>query len=130
MYQDAVKVPIGDWASSRLKNLKQKDKIRCESETKSGFGKNISNWENRDMVYPSNVIYMATECSNKNHSAVFPKELPKWFIKLFTKEGDVVLDPFLGAGTTLIACKELNRNGIGIEISEEYCDIAKERLSN
>lgn len=130
MYQDAVKVPIGDWASSRLKNLTQKDKIRCESETKSGFGKNISNWENRDMVYPSNVIYMATECSNKNHSAVFPKELPKWFIKLFTKEGDVVLDPFLGSGTTLIACKELNRNGIGIEISEEYCDIAKERLSN
>jgi DNA modification methylase len=50
----------------------------------------------RDMAYPTNVLHMATESSNKNHSAVFPVSLPEWFIKLFTAEGDVVLDPFMG----------------------------------
>lgn len=43
---------------------------------------------------------MATECSNKNHSAVFPAQLPEFFIKLFTRPNDIVLDPFMGSGTT------------------------------
>jgi len=55
------------------------------------------------MAYPTNVLMMATETSNKQHSAVFPKELPSWFIKLFTQPSDVVLDPFLGSGTTSVA---------------------------
>ena len=69
MYQDAVKVPIGSWANSRLKNLSNIDKIRDESKNKSGFGKNVSNWVGKDTVYPTNVLHLATECSNKNHSA-------------------------------------------------------------
>jgi DNA modification methylase len=81
-------------------------------------------------VYPTNVLYFATECSNKNHSAAFPVALPSWFIKLFTEEGDVVLDPFIGSGTTAIACLNLNRKYIGIEIREEYCKLAKERIKN
>jgi site-specific DNA-methyltransferase (adenine-specific)/site-specific DNA-methyltransferase (cytosine-N4-specific) len=129
MYQDSVMVPVGDWAKTRLINLSVKDKIRDESSSNSGFGKNISNWVNRKMAYPTNVIHMATECGNKNHSAAFPVTLPEWFIKLFTKEGDVVLDPFLGSGTTLVAAENLNRSGIGIEIMEEYCEIARGRLS-
>ena len=67
---------------------------------KSGFGKNISNWKGRDKVYPTNVLHLATECQNKNHSAAFPKTLPEWFIKLFTQERDWILDPFVGSGTT------------------------------
>lgn len=62
------------------------------------------------------------------HPAPFPIELPKRCIKLFSFVGDVVLDPFLGSGTTLIACALLNRKGIGIEIDENYCEIAKQRL--
>ena len=52
------------------------DKQRDNSRVGSGFGKNVSKWVGRDMAYPSNVLHMATETSNKNHSAVFPMELP------------------------------------------------------
>jgi len=101
MYQEAVMIPVGDWAQTRLRNLSETDRIRDESRAESGFGKNISNWVGRGMVYPTNVIHMATETANRGHSAVFPRPLPTWFIKLFTLPGDTVLDPFAGSGTTL-----------------------------
>jgi len=120
MFQQAVMVPTGDWAKTRLKKLSDTDKKRDESKVRSGFGKNISNWLSRDMAYPTNVLHMATECGNRNHSAVFPEALPEWFIKLFTEENDLVLDPFMGSGTTLRVANRLNRNSIGIEIQQEY----------
>jgi len=64
------------------------------------------------------------------HPAPFPIELPRRCIKLFSFVGDTVLDPFLGSGTTLIACKELNRKGIGIEIDKKYCELAKIRIKS
>lgn len=129
MYQDEVMVPMGDWAKSRLKNLSNTDKIRDNSKVGSGFGKNISNWVNRDKAYPTNVLHLATECSNKNHSAAFPEELPEWFIKLFTKEHDTVLDPFMGSGTTITVANRMNRHGIGIEIVPEYYHMVKEQVA-
>jgi len=63
-----------------------------------------------------------------NHPAPFPLELPKRCIKLFSYVGDVVLDPFLGSGTTLVACALLKRKGIGVEIDKKYCEIAKKRI--
>ncbi len=128
MYQESVMVPVGDWAQDRLANLSETDKIRDESKVESGFGKNISNWVGRDKVYPDNVVHMATECSNRNHSAAFPIDLPIWFIKLFTAEGDVVLDPFIGSGTTAAAAKQLGRSYVGIDINEEYCRLAENRV--
>lgn len=128
MYQEAVMVPIGDWAQDRLANLSETDKVRDESKVESGFGKNISNWVGREKVYPDNVVHMATECSNRNHSAAFPVDLPTWFIKLFTLEGDVVLDPFIGSGTTAVAAKQLGRAYVGIDVSKEYCRLAEERI--
>lgn len=128
MYQEAVMIPIGSWAKTRLKNLSETDKRRDNSRVGSGFGKNISNWVGKEMVYPSNVLHLATESSNKNHSATFPLSLPSWFIKLFTKEGDLILDPFLGSGTTSISASLLGRNSIGIEILPEYYEIAIERF--
>ncbi|BAQ64481.1 site-specific DNA-methyltransferase [Geminocystis sp. NIES-3709] len=128
MYQDAVKVPIGDWATGRLKNLSETDKIRDNAKNGSGFGKNVSNWVGKETVYPTNVIHLATECNNKNHSAAFPESLPEWFIKLFTQEGDTILDPFAGSGTTLMVAQKMKRNSIGIEILPEYYEMIKEEI--
>ncbi len=128
MYQKEVMVPMGDWAKTRLKNLSETDRRRDESKVKSGFGKNISNWIGREKAYPSNVLHLATECNNKNHSAAFPLGLPEWFIKLFTKKNDVVLDPFVGSGTTALAAKQMGRVYIGIDTNAEYCKLTKECL--
>lgn len=128
MYQEEVMVPTGDWAKSRLKNLSETDKIRDNSKVGSGFGKNISNWLDRDKAYPTNVLHLATECNNKNHSAAFPESLPEWFIRLFTQPGDIVLDPFMGSGTTNSVAQRMSRNSIGIEILEEYYSMVKDQL--
>lgn len=125
MYQEEVMVPMGDWAKTRLKNLGKNDVIRFDSQVNSGFGKNISNWVGRDKAYPSNVLHLATETGNKNHSAAFPKALPEWFIKLFTREGDWVLDPFVGSGTTSQVAFEMNRNSVGIDLKTEYIEMAR-----
>ena len=62
------------------------------------------------------------------HPAMFPEELPRRCIKLFSYIGATVLDPFVGAGTTAVSAKNLERNFIGIDISQKYCDITKNRL--
>ena len=133
MFQEAVMVPMGDWKEKRLSKLSDTDKIRDESHVGSGFGKNISHWVGREYAYPTNVLHMATECGNRGHSASFPIDLPSWFLKLFTEEGDVALDPFMGSGTTALACVNLGRHYVGIEIMESYHDIAVqvvERVNN
>ena len=124
MFQEEVKVPMGSWKDKRLSRLSQTDKVRDVSKVGSGFGKNVSNWLGRDFAYPTNVLYLATECSNRNHSATFPIALPTWFIKLFTEEGDIVLDPFMGVGTTALACINLSRRYVGIELKKEYYELA------
>ena len=129
MYQEEVMVPMGDWARTRLKNLSETDKRRDNSKVGSGFGKNISNWIDRDKAYPTNVLHLATEGNNKKHSAAFPEELPQWFIKLFTQEGDTVLDPFAGSGTTLFVAERMGRNAIGIELMDEYYQMIKEQIT-
>ena len=129
MYQEEVMVPMGDWAKARLRNLSETDKTRDESKVGSGFGKNISNWVTRDKAFPTNVLHLATECNNKNHSAAFPEGLPEWFIKLFTQVDDTVLDPFMGSGTTNIVARKMRRNSIGIEVMPEYYDMVKTQIS-
>lgn len=128
MYQENVMVPMGEWATTRLKHLGKNDIRRFNSQVGSGFGKNISNWVGRDRAYPSNVLHLATETGNRNHSATFPLALPEWFLKLFTQEGDWVLDPFVGCGTTCEAAQKLGRNCVGIDILPEYVKLAKQKV--
>ena len=68
--------------------------------------------------------------SIKGHSACYPVELVKIIIEGWSRENDLILDPFIGSGTTAIACKESNRRFIGIEISKEYCKIAEARIKD
>ncbi|MCS7323814.1 MAG: site-specific DNA-methyltransferase [Thermoflexales bacterium] len=128
MNQEAVMVPMGEWAKTRLRSLSKNDVIRFNSRVGSGFGKKVSNWVGRQLVYPTNVLTFATECSNKGHPAAFPKALPAWFIKLFTDPDDWVLDPFVGSGTTIEAAVELGRNVVGIDIVPEYCELARRAI--
>ncbi len=130
MYQEAVMVPVGDWSKKRLQNLSPTDQRRDESRVGSGFGKRVANWVGRELVYLTNVLHMATVTRNKNHSAAFPESLPEWFIKLFTKEGDWVLDPFMGSGTTLRVAYRMRRNSIGIDIMDDYYQMVEETLEN
>jgi len=128
MFQDAVMVPMGGWSEKRLAKLSERDQIRDVSRVGSGFGKNISHWLGKEYAYPTNVLHLSTECSNRGHSASFPVSLPTWFIKLFTQEGDLILDPFIGAGTTALACIKLNRHYVGIEMMENYYSLALEAI--
>ena len=128
MNQDAVMVPVGDWYASRMRTLSETDRARDESKVGSGFGKKVANWLERDKVYPNNVLHRATECGNRQHSAAFPYWLPEWFIDLFTDAGDVVLDPFIGSGTTAFAALDKGRSVIGVEIHKPYYEALKGQL--
>lgn len=143
MFQDAVKVPIGDWSEKRFKSMTEDDFVRRISKNNSHLGRNVSNWLSRKKVYPhnvlifeeetrlfrSNVIETAVSATVKNHSAVFPVELPSWFIRVFTKEDDVVLDPFLGSGTTAVAATLHKRRYLGIELKKDFFDDASANIA-
>ena len=85
MYQDAVRRPIGDWAKKRLANLNGKSNERHDSENKSGFGRDLRNWVNRDTVLPGNTISVPLVGKDTGHPAAFPVGLPEFFIKLLRK---------------------------------------------
>lgn len=78
-------------------------------------------WEISHLVYGHN--------ERTKHPAQYPLELVRRIISSSSIEGDLILDPFLGSGTTAVACKQLRRNFIGFEISKEYCEIARKRLN-
>ena len=78
--------------------------------------------------YTHNVWKMPIAKSGEGHSATYPEELSDNCIKHFSKEGDLVLDPFIGSGTTGVSCKRFNRKYIGFEINPDYCKIANKRI--
>lgn len=122
---DAVKVP-------------KKDKKNRGSDSDFLYSRSGHNKKRRqtstpfpDLVIPINVLeinlgntYKEADC----HVAIFPEKLPEFFIKAGSKEGDIVLDPFMGSGTTCKVAKTLQRQYIGIDCSQKYCEIAKKRL--
>ena len=84
----------------------------------------------RNQVAIWELYYEKRDIRDKDiHPAVFPIALPKKCIQLFTHEGELVLDPFLGIGTTLIAARDLGRNAVGFDLNQEYIDFIKKRLT-
>mgnify|MGYP003621163761 CR=1 FL=1 len=81
----------------------------------------------KDNKVKDNIWYMVQRPGN-GHPAVFPEQLANDHILSWSNEGDAVLDPFMGSGTTAIACINTGRNFIGFELDKHYCDIANERI--
>ena len=114
------------WQREQKATSKNKRKVRQAdgSMKESTIGKQ-EEMKEMESVFSSNVELGEIR---SQHPATFPIELPKRCIKLFSFIGDVILDPFLGSGTTVIAANSLFRKGIGIEVDQKYCDLTKKRL--
>lgn len=104
-----------------------KESIKRNRNNGSGFSTDDDRLDGLNVALPSNVLFMATETTNVNHPAPFPIGLPTFFIKTFSDEGDMCLDPFVGSGTMLKACRLLNRNCIGIDLNSDYKKHGDER---
>ena len=89
---------------------------------RKGFAKSINNPSSQTVHNFDNII------GNKQHPTEKPVDLMKLYVGNSSQVGDTVLDPFMGVGSTGVACKELNRNFIGIELDEQYFDIATKRI--
>jgi len=96
-------------------------------------GVNATNMQRMKTARPSNVVCV-NNVSNQftakqKHPATFPVGLVDFFVKTFSNEGGVILDPFMGSGTVGVSCRNLGRDFIGIELNEDYFEIAKQRIS-
>lgn len=124
LFPDAVKQKsTSKWAGD---NKRRKNK--GAHSTTNGSGMNMSRRIVSDLVRPSNVVTMPSSSINIDHPAVFPQALPEFFIKLMTEPGDLVLDPFMGSGTTALAARNLGRRYEGVEAIQDYVVLNAERL--
>ena len=90
---------------------------------RKGKAKNINDMGSKNVIEINNIL------GNKKHPTEKPVNLMKIMVKNSSNENEIVLDPFAGSGSTLIACKELNRRFIGIELDEKYYNVILERLN-
>jgi len=99
------------------------------SKTELGFGKSIkSDYKQKKSGYPKSILTFGTDNTKNVHPTQKPVALFEYLIKTYTNEGELVLDNCMGSGTTGVACKNLNRNFIGIELDAEYFKIAEKRI--
>lgn len=125
----AVSVPMKSDSIARARR-------KASGESKNGSGlagmRDNESMKNRKLALPSNHLHIPQKSNQhtiqSKHPAVFPVELPEFFIKAFSNEGDIVLDPFIGSGTTAVASIRNNRNYIGFETKADYIEIANKRI--
>jgi site-specific DNA-methyltransferase (adenine-specific) len=121
-----------EYAASSVNRCKTDIKSYTTNEDGVKTGTPSKNKLNGKGKVPSNVFRFnnnQVERGNK-HPAPFNKEIPIWFIKALTNDGDLILDPFMGSGTTAMASIEMNRDWIGFELNQVYIDMAAERIGN
>lgn len=126
---DEMRTEYSEKSIQRMKKPLKKRFARTEDNQKSNEYKD---WKPNPLgALPTTLVNISSESKRiaDNHVAVYPVELVKYFVKGSTDVGDIVLDPFMGTGTTGVACKELNRNWIGFELQSEYIDIANQRIN-
>jgi site-specific DNA-methyltransferase (adenine-specific) len=132
-YMDRV---MKEPAESYSERKKYKWKVTNHGQTEDGqrvAKEMIDGKDLPDLVRPDNVVRFHTAGHARDntikHPAPFYKDLPAHYIKFLTDEGDVVLDVFSGIGTTGMACKELNRDYIGMELNEKYAEFSEKRIN-
>ena len=113
---------MGMQAFNNVRFYRMEEDIYLLGKVAKGF-----KWNKEFSKY--NSIWNIPPSRKTKHPASFPEEIPKRLIQAFTDKNDIVLDPFVGSGTTCKVAKDLGRNYIGIDISQEYIYIAKERLN-
>lgn len=109
------------------KPFTQKKRKQSSNQQKLGVS-TTKEYVNKGTRYPSNVIKFSNGNNKNIHPTQKPVPLFEYLIKTYTNEGETVLDNCMGSGTTGVACKNLNRKFIGIELDEEYFEIAKNRV--
>lgn len=129
MYKDAVMVPPKPSTVRRYNSKSASDAKRRASGTGSGMTIQSFAGPPPKMVYPTNVIMLPNATKNTGHPAAFPVGLPLHFTKLFTTPGDMVLDPFVGGGSTLVAAAKLGRRAAGIDTLQKYCNTSRKRIA-
>lgn len=124
---DEMRTPYAEKSINRMKRPLKKRFAR----TKENGNAEYKDWApNPKGALPTTLINISSESKRiaDAHIAVYPEELVRYFIKGSTKDGDLVLDPFMGTGTTAIVCKETNRNYVGFELNGDYVKVANDRL--
>lgn len=125
----------GSWKSPSMPYLKytwEFIEVFCKgSQKKAGENQNIdiTGEEFKKWVYGKWEIAPESKMKEFGHPSMFPEEIPHRLIRLFSYVGDLVLDPFNGVGTTTLVARKLHRNYIGIDVSEQYCQKALERIT-
>ena len=123
---DEMRTEYSEKSIQRMKKPLKKRYARTENDTDE-----YKDWApNPKGALPTTLVNISSESKRiaDTHVAVYPIELVKYFIKGSTDKGDVVLDPFMGTGTTGVAAKQLGRNYIGFDLQQDYINVANKRI--
>lgn len=119
-----------EYSESSIKRMKKPLKKRY-ARTEGDDNLEYKDWApNKKGALPTTLVNISSESKKiaDNHVAVYPVKLVEYFIKGSTEVGDLVLDPFMGSGTTAVACNNLSRNWMGFELQQEYINVANKRI--
>jgi DNA modification methylase len=120
-----------EYSPKSIQRMKKPLKKRFSRTEENQVSNEYKDWKENPLgALPTTLVSISSESKRiaDNHVAVYPVDFAKYFIKGATKPGDLVLDPFMGTGTTGLAAKELNRNFIGFELQKDYIEVSEKRI--